>query len=1121
MKSTKLIDNIELPKIINGLAKFDGRKKQYILYPEVIEKSGEARQREIILLATLQTKWEQLRQAYPDELNKLKLTTKYYRKACLFNKHSFLPITVAHHTIIIDERWLRWDQVLQQFEQDLYQRIQPLDLQGFSEFQTYVHDTIAQTCQTQKQIKQGYRAINRFIDYQNKHFMLIEHYYPNIVISLPKKINPLTININWVTRGKQVNKLVRAVHDDWQQTIDYSSDEILGWLLFSGIVYGGINDQQMLEGWFRALLNKEYQPFINQRLLVSFCFEQKGYGNERDAENNKLYNTQQVIVDMVSQCWLIRYHQQNSDKNSQEMCLQQPQKSAKEYLMSALAMVAKPLDLPILTFTQLLAYASYHWEMLEGADINQASVAVLCGKQNTAGLTKNSFAQFLYPVCQNTTINYDLDEILKLSINVPKKLQTVIVTQSKHTKKVRRSDLITAITKDFKLVESLKKKRLNYTPPTLVERLEKRCQQYTTISEQVFLCWVLMLLKEESSKAPKKSSILKYVKSIGYEWLYFTMGQSIDRWDEEDFETLYEDILEYKAVIRGNTDVSYSAKLLQRLHNFAHKKYGFSAVVISYEKSGRRVRAELVSPPIYHAIITKILSSVDILEREMFALMFILVYRTGMRKNELIGLKYIDIEGLEAFTPSVVVRNNSYRSLKTASSNRRIPIFALLKPNELAFFIRYVQSNIGVNPNKFIFTLSSAQSPIDDHVPLQLLRRILQDISGNDHTISYTFHAFRHTAVSNLSLVLNGDSELVESLTDYDTQDIYRIKSGLVGEHINAQDRWYALSGMMGHLSPQRSFEYYNHFATLMATYALSVTDIKLPSRVINNITGFDNKKLKQNHAVIENGDVSLPSIRALLTCSIFHHRRPSPQFFVDNTSPLIEPRDLSNSLFMRYGINHVWALLQQIDEDITPKQAAMTVKIDWYDAQILIDRAYKVAAIISTRGKPRFVKTMGIGPLSIQYQSDFRLLSSLQNSAQQLRRTSMDDWQWFMTICQHRLSSSRAFVPFLDKEQQALQRFIAIIKQLLPTKNWLIVTSTSYQTNADLTDIQDMRHISKAHINTINIGIATAEDRKSARHKTNWKFSPLLRFFVHMMLITDDSLSIINTQIEHTSQND
>lgn len=109
--------------------------------------------------------------------------------------------------------------------------------------------------------------------------------------------------------------------------------------------------------------------------------------------------------------------------------------------------------------------------------------------------------------------------------------------------------------------------------------------------------------------------------------------------------------------------------------------------------------------------------------------------------------------------------------------------------------------------------------------------------------------------------------------------------------------------------------------------------------------------------------------------------------------------------------------------------------------------------------------------------------------------------------------------MPFSNKEQQALQRFIAIIKQLLPAKNWLIVSHTSYHPHADSTDIQDMRRISKAHVNTINIGIATAENRKSACNKSKWQFSPLLRFFVHMMLITDDRLSIINDQEKLTPQ--
>ena len=45
--------------------------------------------------------------------------------------------------------------------------------------------------------------------------------------------------------------------------------------------------------------------------------------------------------------------------------------------------------------------------------------------------------------------------------------------------------------------------------------------------------------------------------------------------------------------------------------------------------------------------------------------------------------------------------------------------------------------------------------------------------------------------------------------------------------------RWYALVDMMGHLSPERRFEYYNYVAALMATYALSKAD-RLPSNTVS-----------------------------------------------------------------------------------------------------------------------------------------------------------------------------------------------------------------------------------------------------------------------------------------------
>ena len=56
--------------------------------------------------------------------------------------------------------------------------------------------------------------------------------------------------------------------------------------------------------------------------------------------------------------------------------------------------------------------------------------------------------------------------------------------------------------------------------------------------------------------------------------------------------------------------------------------------------------------------------------------------------------------------------------------------------------------------------------------------------------------------------------------------------------------------------------------------------------------------------------------------------------------------------------------------------------------------------------------------------------------------------------------------------------------------------------------DFQNIKQQSNDSINTINIGIASQDNRK---HANKWQYSPLLRFFVHMMLITDETLPIID----------
>ncbi len=51
----------------------------------------------------------------------------------------------------------------------------------------------------------------------------------------------------------------------------------------------------------------------------------------------------------------------------------------------------------------------------------------------------------------------------------------------------------------------------------------------------------------------------------------------------------------------------------------------------------------------------------------------------------------------------------------------------------------------------------------------------------------------------------------------------------------------------------------------------------------------------------------------------------------------------------------------------------------------------------------------------------------------------------------------------------------------------------------------QGIRQQCNDSIKTIHIGIASRDHRSQTR---KWQYSPLLRFFVHMMLITDENLS-------------
>ncbi|MBI0427301.1 hypothetical protein [Psychrobacter sp. NG27] len=89
------------------------------------------------------------------------------------------------------------------------------------------------------------------------------------------------------------------------------------------------------------------------------------------------------------------------------------------------------------------------------------------------------------------------------------------------------------------------------------------------------------------------------------------------------------------------------------------------------------------------------------------------------------------------------------------------------------------------------------------------------------------------------------------------------------------------------------------------------------------------------------------------------------------------------------------------------------------------------------------------------------------------------------------------------------MKRFIDIAKKLLPLKRWLVSSNEDLlMETMSSTDYQDIKQQSNDSKNALHIGIASQDHREQTN---KWQYSPLLRFFVHMMLITDEKLSILS----------
>lgn len=211
-------------------------------------------------------------------------------------------------------------------------------------------------------------------------------------------------------------------------------------------------------------------------------------------------------------------------------------------------------------------------------------------------------------------------------------------------------------------------------------------------------------------------------------------------------------------------------------------------------------------------------------------------------------------------------------------------------------------------------------------------------------------------------------------------------------------------------------------------------------------------------------------------------------------------------------------------------------------DIGLIKQKAFAIQKLMTERRHYRFLRdNTRYSMIDIQTHFEHRMLGMMLRNANILRQ-DLPNWQFFIHTLADRMTTTDSSIPFgkSTEEVQILLKFLPMAITILPKNRWMISCDEPILTilqrhqlfdrhelfsdndnqfeyiNAQLStekleEVQTtlkFRYKNDNSQTSILIGIATPDNQLN---RTNsWRFSALLRYFTHFMLITDEMLKAI-----------
>ena len=969
------------------------------------------------------------------------------------------------------------------------------------------------------------------------------------VVPIVAERDKLTISYEWFVEGSKVSSTWEAMQLSWQNKRKFSANDYVTYFLYSSIIFGGLNDLSALKALYQwvfsnrklHLVDLEKQTESHQKLdadkillVIPLEIRDDKYGCRVYDNDDSLTRYVSYVPDDLSLMFLYALGDTSINKRK----IQQFETIIKG-LNNKFELTCR--DPKKIHLSHLIKYANFHWRQWPGSAIDSAGSLVMQGQLKSTSLPTKQLLSYNQEIIQSTqpAITWQKLFIQSISSNDISKPSKSYPAFSKNIIQL--------------IQEALKGTRLS--AKDTINNIRDEFPQPNAIR---LLGWVLFLLEGNQTNL---NSVSKYVGCIGREWLMLTIDEKLEGWGSNDYEEIYEQIILSKVKDARKKDVlqkdpiddrddielddddvknsgdddleepisdleqaldqnidskdegkqstsldelkntqSYTYGRLRAFHRYQMQYFDAPDVVFAWGENKQVVKASMVSPRVYNAMHSALqVSELNKSQTLLCQTILILAYRTGMRINELAGIKLKNIKNLSDI--SVVLTPNPYLRLKSSSAKRRVLLEAFLKKDELRIVTMFIsqQERMGAS---YLFSQGMGNQPLPTYFFSNLMRVLWDGVLGQDNH-NYTFHSLRHTAISQLALAING-SALAEVMTDYTLDECQNIADSLAGYH-QIQGAWFGLASFVGHLTCDTTFEHYIHTTHLLAGWQLSNAKIEIPFTVLQNITGIDYQTVNYHNKTAYDKStkaVALKKLRPYFAKKLKAHHNPlftAPDVSTKLIQRSTEGEGMQHSVFIDARYDAVISFIREIDRlrpELREKELeniAIKHGIHLLNAREL----YKNASSLNNNDKLI---------TQVKGQTAQAIITTALDNAYNLSVQKPDQLREFVSIYKQKHITSRSYLKFGIKKSQheLLAEFLKIGCEIIAPQHWQL-TSSSIKEVRDFKKKHELNSAIRVEANQNCVGFEVRIVRKLKSSSDNAKVyesSGVLKFLGEVLVI-------------------